>query len=124
MEIEIKNLNDADEIRAMEKGRLELCSVGGLTVGRATYEPGWKWSEHVGAATGESWCEVEHVVLVVQGRMIVAMREGEQVEIGPGDLCHIPAGHDSWVAGDKPYISLHFVGTEEYARTAGHERTS
>jgi mannose-6-phosphate isomerase-like protein (cupin superfamily) len=56
--------------------------------------------------------------------MVVAMREGEQVEIGPGDLCHIPAGHDSWVAGDKPYISLHFVGTEEYARTAGHERTS
>lgn len=116
MKIEIKNLDAADEVRPIEKGMIELCTVGGLTVGRASYEPGWKWSEHVGAATGEEWCEVEHVVLVVQGRMVVAMREGERVEIGPGDLCFIPPGHDSWVIGDERYVSLHFAGTEEYAR--------
>lgn len=118
MKIEIKNLNTADEIRPLEKGRLELCTTGGVTVGRATYEPGWKWSEHVGAATGDRWCEVEHVVLVVQGPMAVAMRDGERVEIGPGDVCHIPAGHDSWVIGDEPYVSLHLVGTGEYALKA------
>ena len=119
MKIEIKNLNAADEIRPIEKGRLELYTTGGVTIGRSTYEPGWKWSEHVGAATGEAWCLVEHVVLVVQGRMAVTMRDGERVEIGPGDLCHIPPGHDGWVVGDEPYVSLHFVGTGEYARKAG-----
>ncbi|MGH9379698.1 MAG: cupin domain-containing protein [Thermoanaerobaculia bacterium] len=61
-------------------------------------------------------CEVEHVVLVTQGRMVVVIRDGEQVEVGPGDLCHIPPGHDAWVVGDEPYVSLHFVGTDEYAR--------
>lgn len=120
MKIEIKNLDDA-ETRAIEKGRLELCAVGGVTVGRATYEAGWKWSEHVGAATGDAWCEVEHVVLVLQGRMVVSMRDGERVEIGPHDLCHIPPGHDSWVLGDETYVSLHFVGTAEYARKARHD---
>lgn len=116
MKIEIKNLAAPDEARPIEKGRLDLCSVGGLTVGRATYEPGWKWSEHVGRAMDQEWCEVEHVVLVVQGRMVVAMRDGERVEIGPDDLCYIPPGHDSWVVGDQPYVSLHFVGIKEYAR--------
>lgn len=116
MTIEVKNLDSPDEAQPLEKGRLELSSVNGLTVGRASYEPGWKWSEHVGRPQGQEWCEVEHVVLVTHGRMVVAMRDGEQVEIGPGDLCHIPPGHDGWVVGDEPYISLHFVGTEEYAR--------
>lgn len=116
MKIEIKNLSRPDEAQTLEKGRLELSSVDGLTVGRATYEPGWKWSEHVGRSTGQQWCEVEHVVLVTQGRMVVVMRDGEQAEIGPGDLCHIPPGHDGWVVGEEPYVSLHFGGTEEYAR--------
>ena len=114
--IEIRNLDRPDEVQPLEKGRLEVCTAGGLTVGRATYEPGWKWSEHVGAATGDAWCEVEHVVLVLQGRMVVAMRDGERVEIGPNDLCHIPPGHDAWVVGDQPYVSLHFAGMDEYAR--------
>ena len=118
MKMEIKNLDAPDETRPLEKGRLELCTAGGMTVGRATYEPGWKWSEHVGAATGDEWCEVEHVVLVLQGRMVVAMRDGERVEIEPGDLCHIPSGHDAWVVGDEPYVSLHFAGTSEYAQKA------
>ena len=113
--IEIKNLNRPDESRPLEKGLLELCSVGSVTIGRATYEPGWKWSQHVGASTGEAWCEVEHVVLVLQGRMKIAMRDGERVEVVPGDLCHIPPGHDAWVIRDEPYVSLHFLGTEEYA---------
>jgi mannose-6-phosphate isomerase-like protein (cupin superfamily) len=118
MRIEIKNLNAADEIRLLEKGRLEVCTTGGVTIGRASYEPGWKWSRHVGAATGDTWCMVEHVVLVLHGRMVVAMEGGERVEIGPGDLCHIPPGHDAWVIGNEPYVSLHFVGTDEYARKA------
>lgn len=117
MQIQIRNLSTPDEIRPIEKGRLERTSVGGLTLGRAAYEPGWKWSDHVGREMGQEWCEVEHVVLVVRGRMVVAMRDGEKVEIGPDDLCYIPPGHDSWVVGDEPYVSLHLVGAEEYVRS-------
>lgn len=118
MRIEIRNF-DHSEGQPLERGRLESCTVAGVTVGRATYEPGWRWSEHIGAATGDAWCEVEHIVLVLQGRMMLAMRDGEEVEIGPRDLCHIPPGHDSWVIGDETYVSLHFLGMDEYARKAG-----
>lgn len=115
MELEVHNLDLAGKVREFDKGRLEIVSAGGLTVGRATYEPGWKWSEHVGATTGESSCPVEHVVLVMSGRMMIAMDDGREIEVGPGDLCAIPPGHDAWVLGDEPYVSLHLHGAEGYA---------
>jgi quercetin dioxygenase-like cupin family protein len=119
MKLEIRSLDSPDEIRAFEKGRFELVTAGGVTVGRATYEPGWKWSEHVGPQVGAGSCETEHIVLVVSGRAIVAMDDGTKVEIGPGDLCAIPPGHDSWVVGDEPYVSIHLVGAGGYAATEG-----
>lgn len=114
MELEIRNLDAADDVKEIEKGKFELVSAGGLTVGRATYEPGWRWSEHVGAAQGQKSCSVEHVVLVLSGRMRIAMDDGREVDVGPGDLCAIPPRHDAWVLGDEPYVSLHFAGTEDY----------
>jgi mannose-6-phosphate isomerase-like protein (cupin superfamily) len=114
MELEIRNLGAADEVKEIEKGRFELASVAGLTVGRATYEPGWRWSEHVGAARGQRSCAVEHVILVLSGRMRIAMDDGREVDVGPGDLCAVPPGHDAWVLGDEPYVSLHFAGAQDY----------
>lgn len=115
MRLEIRNLADPDQIKEFPKGKVEMVSAGGVTVGRVRYEPGWKWSEHVGAETGAKSCQVEHVVLVVSGRMAIVMDDGTEVEVGPGDVCAIPPGHDAWVLGDEPYVSLHFHGTEEYA---------
>jgi quercetin dioxygenase-like cupin family protein len=86
-----------------------------MTIGRATYEPGWKWSAHVGASTGAVSCNVEHVGLVISGRATVAMDDGRVIEMKPGDLFYIAPGHDSWVVGDEPYISLHFLGADQYA---------
>lgn len=118
MQLEIRNLDSPDEVREFEHGVFELVRAGGVTIGRATYQPGWKWSEHVGS--GERSCQVQHVVLVVSGRAVVSMDDGTEVEVGPGDLCAIPPGHDSWVVGDEPYVSLHVIGGEEYAaRKAG-----
>jgi quercetin dioxygenase-like cupin family protein len=114
--IVVKRFEAPDEIRNFEKGRFELVALGGLTVGRAAYAPGWRWSTHVGPFAGTSSCEVEHVGLVVAGRCKVAMNNGEEVELGPGDLFHIKAGHDSWVVGDQPYVSLHFLGADAYAK--------
>jgi quercetin dioxygenase-like cupin family protein len=113
MLVDIKRFESADEVREFEKGKLELVTVGGVTIGRATYERGWKWSEHVGKASGASRCQVEHVVLCVQGRCAVQMEDGSYFEIGAGDAAHVPPGHDSWVIGTEPYVSIHFQGAAD-----------
>ena len=111
----IKQFERPDETRVFEKGRFELISVGGMTLGRATYEPGWKWSEHVGKATGQKFCEVEHVGIVVAGHAVAAMRDGRIIDMRAGDVFYIAPGHDSWVVGDEPYVSVHLMGAEKYA---------
>ncbi len=101
----------------MSKGRFEIVYVGGLTIGRATYEPGWKWSVDVGPSVGAERCEVEHIGFVLQGTATAAFEDGTVVELRAGSLFHIPPiPHDSWVVGDEPYVSLHFLGAERYAK--------
>lgn len=109
------NFDSPDEVREFPLGRFEIYSVGPMTLGRATYEPGWKWSEHVGASTGEALCQVEHVGLVLKGAAIAAMADGTERVMREGDFFYIPPGHDSWVVGDEPYVSLHIMGSETYA---------
>lgn len=109
------NFDSPSELRTFEKGRLELYEVGPMTLGRATYEPGWVWSKHVGAASGETSCQVEHVGLVLSGRAVAAMDSGEELLMEPGDFFYIEPGHDSWVVGEEPYQSLHILGGEDYA---------
>ena len=111
----LKNFDHPTESRTFPKGKFELVEIGGMTIGRATYEPGWKWSEHIGAEMGVSKCEVEHVGLVISGRATASMSDGNIIEMKPGDLFYIPPGHDSWVVGDEPYVSLHFLGATDYA---------
>jgi quercetin dioxygenase-like cupin family protein len=114
-ELRIERFESPSETRTFEKGSFELVEVGGVTVGRASYEPGWKWSEHVGPTVGTDTCQVEHVGLVVSGQAAVLMDDGTEVVMKPGDLFYVPPGHDSWVVGDEPYVSLHFLGADEYA---------
>jgi quercetin dioxygenase-like cupin family protein len=115
MDLTLLNLDEPTETRSFEHGRFELYSVGPMTIGRATYEPGWKWSEHVGAASGERSCQVEHVGLVLSGRAMAAMDDGTEKLMAAGDFFYVPPGHDSWVVGDDPYVSLHIMGSEDYA---------
>ena len=109
------NFDSPTEVRTFPMGRFEVYRVGPMTLGRATYEPGWKWSEHVGAQTGASSCQVEHVGLVLGGAAVAKMDDGSEVVMREGDFFYIPPGHDSWVVGDEPYVSLHIMGSEEYA---------
>ena len=115
-DIEIRRFEEADERREFDKGSFELVSLGGVTAGRASYEPGWVWSEHIGKPAGRELCDVEHVGFVVSGRSAVKMADGTEVILQPGDLFSIQPGHDSWVVGDEPYVSLHLLGASEYAR--------
>lgn len=112
----LRSFDDPDEVREFALGKFELVRVGGMTIGRATYLPGWKWSEHVGPDLGEQLCGVEHVGLVVSGNAVAAYRDGTIDELTPGTLFYIPPEpHDSWVVGDEPYVSLHFLGADHYA---------
>ncbi len=87
-----------------------------MTIGRATYEPGWKWSEHVGPSVGATRCLVEDVGFVMSGTATVAFDNVCVIKLHAGDLFHVPpVPHDSWVVGDEPYVSLHFLGAERYA---------
>ena len=112
----IKRFEQPDEVRIFTKGKFEIVKIGAMTIGRASYEPGWKWSEHVGATIGATSCSVEHVGLVISGSAACQMDGGRYYEMKPGDLFYIGPGHDSWVVGDEPYVSLHFLGAEHYAR--------
>ena len=122
LDVVLKSFTNPDEVREFEKGKFELVNVGGMTIGRATYQPGWKWSVHVGAATGAKSCMVEHVGIVVSGRATAAMDDGRVIEMRAGDVFYIAPGHDSWVVGDEPYVSLHFMGAETYAAEKNREK--
>ena len=115
LEVILKRFDSPDETRVFSKGKFDLVTLGGMTIGRATYEPGWKWSVDVGAATGSTSCQVEHVGMVVSGSATAAMDDGRIVEMRAGDVFYIAPGHDSWVVGDESYVSLHFMGAEKYA---------
>ena len=113
----LKRFESPDEVRTMAKGRFEIVRIGGLTIGRATYEPGWKWSLHVGPGVGADRCSVEHVGLVLSGTATAAFDDGTVIELRAGEMFYIPPRpHDSWVVGDEPYVSLHFLGADQYAK--------
>ncbi len=110
----LKRFDHPDEARTFEKGKFELVNIGRMVIGRATYEPGWKWSTHIGASVGKERCDVEHVGLVVSGCATAAMEDGRVIELKAGDVFYVAAGHDSWVVGDEPYVSLHLLGASDY----------
>jgi hypothetical protein len=115
--VDLRRFDTPDEVRVFEKGRLAVVRIGGMVLGRAEYEPGWKWSLHVGPTVGASRCAVEHVGTVLAGAAVVAFEDGRVVELRAGCVFHVSADpHDSWVVGDRPYVSLHLMGAESYAR--------
>jgi hypothetical protein len=116
--LQILRTGEPDEVRTFELGRLELYRVGSMVIGRAIYEPGWRWTQHVRPLVDTELCEVAHVGLVVSGSAGVLMADGTDVVLRSGDFFAIPSGHDSWVIGDEQYVSLHLLGADAYAAPA------
>ena len=115
-EIILKNFDEPDEIRKFDKGQFEIVKVANMTIGRATYDPGWKWSIDVSPLVGTEFCEVEHLGMVISGSATVAFKDGKIYTLEKGDIFYVsPEPHDSWVVGDEEYVSLHFLGAEKYA---------
>jgi hypothetical protein len=114
--VSLRIFDKPDEIRTSEKGRFEIVRLGGISIGRATYQPGWPWSLHIGPGVGTQRCPLEHLGYVVSGVATAAFDDGSLVELRPGQVFHIPGEpHDSWVVGDEPYVSLHLLGASRYA---------
>lgn len=113
--VETKNLDSPDERRSFPKGKIELVTVGGITFGRATLEPGWKWSESVKPIAKTESCKAPHTQYHVSGRLRVRMDDGAEYEFGPGDVSFLPYGHDAWVVGDEPVVVVDVVGMARYA---------
>jgi len=99
-----------------DKGQVEIVKVGDGVVGKATFEPGWRWSEHVKPIAGTESCQAAHLGYVLSGRQTAVMDDGSELDFGPGDVVAIPPGHDAWVVGDEACVVLDFAGMGEYAK--------
>lgn len=119
---EVKGFGTPDEVRAFPKGRLELVKIGGATIGRAVFEPGWRWATSVQPLVNTRSCEAPHFQYHVSGVLRVKMDDGEEFDCKPGDISLLPSGHDAWVVGDEAAVVVDFQGMIDYA--AGLEHAS
>jgi quercetin dioxygenase-like cupin family protein len=115
---EKKSLNSPDETRTFPKGRVETVTVGGVTFGRATLDPGWKWSEHVKPIAKTKSCEAPHTQYQISGRLHIRMDDGTEIDLGPGDVSVIAPGHDAWVVGNEPVVVIDITGMVHYAKSS------
>ena len=113
-----KSMSSPDETRDFPQGKLELVNVEGVTFGRATFQPGWRWSTSVKPLVKTDSCQAPHTNYHLSGRLKVVMDDGTEAEFGPGDIGVIPPGHDAWVVGDEPVVAVDITGMVNYAKHA------
>jgi hypothetical protein len=113
---EMKGFGKPDEVRTFPKGRIELIKIGGATVGRAIFEPGWRWSTSVQPIAKTESCQVQHFTYHIAGVLHIKMDDGTEFDAHPGDVTLLPAGHDAWVVGNEPAIFVDFQGMVDYAK--------
>jgi hypothetical protein len=113
---EVKSFNKPDEVRPFPKGKLELVKIGGATIGRATFEPGWKWSTSVQPLVKTKSCEAPHFQYHLSGIIKIVMDDGTQLECRAGDVSLLPMGHDAWVVGKESVVVVDFQGMLDYAK--------
>ncbi len=112
---EVKSFKAADEVREFPLGRLELVKVGGATIGRAVFEPGWRWSTSLQPVVKTKSCEAPHFQYHVSGILRIKMDDGAEFDCKPGDISLLPSGHDAWVIGSEPAVVVDFQGMIDYA---------
>ena len=114
---EVKRFGTPDEVRQFPKGRLELVKIGGATIGRATFEPGWRWSTSLQPLVKTKSCEAPHLQYHVSGVLHILMDDGTELDCRPGEVSSLPSGHDGWVVGNEPAVVVDFQGMLDYAKS-------
>ena len=117
-EMQKKSFTLPDETRAFPAGLLELVTLGGITFGRGTFQPGWRWSTSVKPLVNTKSCEAPHLQYHVSGKLAVRMDDGSEATFGPGEVSLLPPGHDAWVVGNEPCVVIDISGMGEYAKPA------
>lgn len=110
------DFSNPHEVREFPKGRLELITVNGVSFGKVVFQPGWRWSEHVKPIAGTNSCQAAHLGMQLSGTMHIVMDDGTEMDMGPGQVFCIPAGHDGWVVGNEPVVAIDITGMENYAK--------
>jgi hypothetical protein len=113
--IEKRSMNTPEEVRTFPLGKVELVTIGNVTFGKGTFQPGWKWSESVKPIVHTDSCLAPHTQYHISGRLHVVMDDGTEVEYGPGDVGVIQPGHDAWVVGNDPVVVIDVTGMTHYA---------
>ncbi|MBV6478401.1 MAG: hypothetical protein HGGPFJEG_01155 [Ignavibacteria bacterium] len=116
--MEVKNLSTPDEVRTPPKTKIEVVTVGDSTIMRATFEPGWKWSECIKPLVGTKSCEAPHLNYIISGKMMIRMDDGTEKEMAAGDAAYIPPGHDAWVVGNESCVAIDVIAGKTYAKKA------
>ena len=116
---ELRGFGKPDEVREFPKGRLELIRIGGAMIGRAVFEPGWRWATSVQPIARTASCEAPHFQYHVSGVLMVKMDDGTELECRAGDVSSLPSGHDAWVVGNEPAVVIDFQGMVDYAKGTG-----
>ena len=114
--LEIKSMNTPDETRSLPKTKGEVVTVGSQVIMRGTFDPGWRWSECVKPSVGTPSCQANHIMYIISGRMGVKMDDGTEKELKAGDAAVIPPGHDAWVIGSEPCVSVDFTAGATYGK--------
>jgi hypothetical protein len=114
---ELRNFGKPDEVREFPNGRVELINVGGAMVGRAVFEPGWRWATSVQPLAKTKSCEAPHFQYHVSGVLKIRMDDGTELECRAGDVSLLSSGHDAWVVGDEPAVVVDFQGMIDYAKS-------
>jgi hypothetical protein len=112
----LKSFDKPDEVREFPKGKLELVTINGASIGRATFQPGWKWSESLQPIAKTKSCTAPHFQYHISGTLKVKMDDGTILVCKPGDISFLPMGHDAWVVGNEPVVVVDFQGMVDYAR--------
>lgn len=113
---ESKSFARPDEIREFPKGKVELVKLGEAMIGRAIFEPGWRWSTSVQPIAKTRSCEAPHFQYHVSGVLRIRMDDGTEFDCRPGDVSSLPSGHDAWVVGNEPAVVVDFQGMLDYAK--------
>lgn len=116
----VKGFGKAEEVREFPLGKLELIKFGDATIGRATLQPGWRWSKSLKEIAQTESCEAPHFQYHVSGTLKIKMDDGTEIDCKPGDVSLVPPGHDAWVVGKEPVVIVDFQGMVDYAKP-GHK---
>jgi len=114
--IQTTDFSTPDEVRSPDHTRIDVVKLAGGEVGRYTFQPGWRWSEHIKPVVGTDSCQTNHIGYVVSGTLHVESEDGSSNDLTPGCAYHVAPGHDAWVTGDEPVVVVEFQGAATYAK--------